>query len=110
MSKRSKSNESHDDIATLGLQYKGTGGPRGVESMSIASEIGVLIKAQNRRIRETCKELAKCPDDPELCLQLRLQTTARDVLLEVLSAYFASFDKGDEHDAQSESTYHPFTV
>jgi hypothetical protein len=113
LSGKSKSNESQRELPTLGsqaIQYKGTGSPGGVESMTIASQIGVLIKAQNRRIRQTCKELLDCPEDAELCEQLRTQALARDVLIEVLSAYFDHFDNANDGTEEEDEPYHPFSV
>lgn len=74
-----------------------------------ARQLGLLIKVQNRRVDETLKRLATEPDDPCLCEELRVRCSARDVFVEMLSAYLDLYDEAEDHDTKPGS-YHPFIV
>jgi hypothetical protein len=68
-----------------GIEYMGTTGtPMFVE------DLGLLIKAQYQRIHETTGLLNACEskeEEEELRLDLRRQSLARDVLVEIFNTY-----------------------
>ncbi|MCP9876026.1 hypothetical protein [Cyanobium sp. A2C-AMD] len=68
----------------------------------LVSELGLLVKAQNKRIHQTTRELSSS-DSTELRDDLRRQVLARDVLLEILSTYLDFFDA---HDCTNENHGH----
>lgn len=100
-----KSNESQSELPTLANQAIEYGcttarpGARNVDKHSYAKELTLLRRALNRRIAETCRLIGETCDEyeeQELSDQLKKQATARDVLSELLSAYFDTFDTDDQ--------------